>query len=175
MMARWTRRVGIFTIILAVIAAFTAGIFWMQLETMKADQRPWVSAVIPLDKAPPGTDLTVHFDIKNAGKGPALAVCAKVTPSLTKDLAVTKEPGKCVAGDSHAFLLPGDTVPYGFIIPGAWTGLSVRTDDTRFLTVILIRIDYEDAEHSPHWTKLCWYYEVAAPGMSTCPGNSSAT
>jgi hypothetical protein len=85
-LAKWTRHVGIFTIVLAATAGITAIIFWRQLsvmqgqlDVMEAEQRPWVY----IFSAEPRSDLYFNvsdkigalvflkFTLKNAGKKPA--------------------------------------------------------------------------------------------------------
>src|ERR1700730_9276714 len=95
-MARWTRRVGIFTIVLAIVASITAGIFWRQLDVMQgqlnvleADQRPWMKVqeitpyIHPIDSRIGGLRfngentvgfLPLHFLLKNVGRSPAFDV-----------------------------------------------------------------------------------------------------
>src|ERR1700738_521943 len=57
-MARWTRRGGIFTAALVAVGVVTGGIFWRQLAVMRgqlgvmeAQQRPWIDFTLQT-KAP---------------------------------------------------------------------------------------------------------------------------
>src|SRR5713101_8561477 len=91
-MARWTRRVGQFTLFLAVVGLLTAVIFWRQLNVMQgqldvmaADQRPWVSfedfgiagSLSFDDIGSTGGKrwhVKVRYQLKNYGKTPAAHV-----------------------------------------------------------------------------------------------------
>jgi hypothetical protein len=84
MIAQWTRKLGIFTCILAVITGGTAYILWKTdqtlrdtLEANKLEQRAWVFSKIEIsdslkfeNKAP---NITLTVDLMNTGKLPASA------------------------------------------------------------------------------------------------------
>ena len=86
MMARWTRRVGVFTIILAAAAIASAVIFYRQqttmhgqLKEMRAEQRPWVYADVKLgNKISLSKDgnyfFQASFNLHNTGHTPAVSV-----------------------------------------------------------------------------------------------------
>jgi hypothetical protein len=86
-MARWTRRVGIFTAALVVVGIVTGVIFWRQLDEMQAEQRPWVYAV---DVVPGGRIILANewyavplkFSIKNTGHLPAFFVVPKTSAAV---------------------------------------------------------------------------------------------
>jgi hypothetical protein len=82
MMARWTRRVGLFTAALVVVGGVTAAILWQQLgathDEFEATHRPWIYASAEL-----AGDLTIRsngaifqtkFTFHNTGKTPAIHI-----------------------------------------------------------------------------------------------------
>jgi len=80
-MARWTRRVGLFTLALVVVGVVTGGIFWRQLnvmqgqlDEMQADNRAWIAPTNYRIVRDPKTGrfLGLAFDLKNVGKEPAI-------------------------------------------------------------------------------------------------------
>jgi hypothetical protein len=87
-MARWTRRVGIFTAALVVVGVVTGGIFWRQLnvmqgqlDEMRSEQRPWVTIIKdPPDIISPLTyrsgvvSINLLFTFRNVGHLPAFGV-----------------------------------------------------------------------------------------------------
>jgi hypothetical protein len=99
--AVWTRQVGIFTIVIAFIAAMNVGIVFLQWRTMEksdqtlrktieATQRPWLKIDVSLkDNIPLKSEKTplvsVSVTIKNAGNG----VASHVQPSVLIGKSVT--------------------------------------------------------------------------------------
>jgi hypothetical protein len=92
-MARWTRRVGIFTAALALISVVTAAIFWRQLNAMQGQltemktqslsserastlSRAWLFVSYDIPQAPKveNKSISITFSIKNVGQTPAVIV-----------------------------------------------------------------------------------------------------
>jgi hypothetical protein len=84
-MARWTRRVGIFTAALVFVGVVTAVIFSQQLRVMRGqldemqtEQRPWISLEMqaegPLVYDANGWNFVVKYSLNNVGKSPAISV-----------------------------------------------------------------------------------------------------
>jgi hypothetical protein len=92
LMARWTRRVGIFTIVLSIISAITAAILWKTDETLnrtlQLTQRPWidVSAEIdgPLEWNKDGFIIPFKIVSKNTGYAPATNLFVTIRPISLK-------------------------------------------------------------------------------------------
>jgi hypothetical protein len=88
MMAQWARYVGVFTVVLAGIAAANAVIVYYQwsvmrsqLSEMRLDSRPWISVesvtmIAPLEISKDGTLSKFVIRLKNVGKLPAIRVGA---------------------------------------------------------------------------------------------------
>jgi hypothetical protein len=85
-MARWTRRVGLFTLALVGVGIVTGGIFLRQLnvmqdqlDEMRDEQRPWLVisnisvSQIKFDQSS-SVDITFTYTLKNLGKSPATIV-----------------------------------------------------------------------------------------------------
>jgi hypothetical protein len=86
-MARWTRRVGIFTAALVAVGVGTGVIFWRQLNVMQGqldeardEQRPWVYAeadsikINALVYTPAQLRVDLKYKLQNVGKTPATNV-----------------------------------------------------------------------------------------------------
>lgn len=83
---KYSRRLVVATVAIAVFAAFTAGVGYFQYtvldktnQTLKAEQRPWVwfawpTVVGDLNYTDTGASLAIKFDLVNTGHSPALNV-----------------------------------------------------------------------------------------------------
>ena len=161
-MARWTRRVGLFTLALVVVSIITAFIFYDQLVAMRKDGRPWVglSGINPLNTQ------QVFFIISNSGKSPALHVTAKIEGTI---LSNDGQPLDMSACQNDCFLddvemLPN--VPMGRKIPPAPVpaGAEFR---------MFARIDYEDSDGGSHHTRICLIDKYPFLDMRSCPEPNS--
>jgi hypothetical protein len=121
-MARWTRRLGFFTIVLAVIAGITAWILYDTLTANKLDQRAWVSVKIDIDgpftySLDNGAELPLKVTISNVGHEPAFNILPSVeflafVEADTKDAkkgitAIEQQKVICGKIPSHQVLEPG--------------------------------------------------------------------
>jgi hypothetical protein len=106
-MARWTRRVGIFTAALVVVGVVTAVIFWRQLnvmqgqlDEMRLEPRPWLTMDVkiagPLTFSP-APKISLNVVLTNIGKSPAFnAWFNTVLFPFSVSTDVTKEiPQRC--------------------------------------------------------------------------------
>jgi hypothetical protein len=124
MVARWSRNVGWFTFALVIVNFVTAYIFWHQLnvmqgqlQEMKVDQRPWVSAsqialVGSLVHDDSGEQMTMRFSLKNTGHSPARRVFPSFLPSFSGwgPQATRKLCAEAEKSFSALAIFPGDTV-----------------------------------------------------------------
>ncbi len=104
-MARWTRRVGLFTAALVAVGIVTAVIFgWQltvmqgQLNVMETDKRPWLGVQLSLDKIKltdwdnsKGINAFLNIDVKNYGGSPA--VNTLVIPEIKEHPLYTDKKG----------------------------------------------------------------------------------
>jgi hypothetical protein len=69
--ANWTRGLGLFTLVLVVVAGFQAWLVVQQLDVMRKDQRAWIIPTVKEKKIDDPTFDTRVITITNPGKTPA--------------------------------------------------------------------------------------------------------
>jgi hypothetical protein len=164
--ARFTGYVGLFTLVLAIVAGMQTWILSNQLTEMRDDKRPWVGVEGvqsgPFEKDKP---LKIEVIVKNTGRTPALNVTANFTtfgpvmptdPKSVKAMPCSKD---CIT----MVLWPNGTSIYTVFVPAErMTESAINLINNKQSSIIIEgRIDYLDVADKPHKTIICNSYAVA--------------
>jgi hypothetical protein len=169
LLVEYTRSLRNWTVGLVLVGLLTAGVLSLQWgtfektdQTLKAEQRPWVSlqgmdVVSDLIWRPDGAHLDIHFVLKNTGHTPAIrafthskafVMFGREPNPQTAHNKFCEEVRKNVVGDA---IFPGDTViqPQGLLFERADVDTAMRTAPVKLLSaMILICVNYRFLDDS---------------------------
>jgi hypothetical protein len=131
-MARWTRRVGLFTLALVLVGSITGAIFWEQLQVMQGqldetalEQRPWIYSETPVIQSRITRNqlgwylINLKFRLHNVGHTPARFVYLTPVSAVLPDLSgiparVNEICGKSVGRSNYVgtTIFPGQDFSY---------------------------------------------------------------
>ena len=171
-MARWTRRVGIFTAALVAVGIVTGVVFWRQLgvmqsqlDVMETDKRPWIRATVSLadpviirewggSKGIKGIGLNLSFSLRNFGSAPAVNI--RLGPGIAvhpgnprraelgtvEDDACAQTRNEAIDNRIGGFAIFPDSEEMIKTVPVSINGNPLFSDNNRQLFAVLGCIDY---------------------------------
>ena len=146
---------SIATVFLTVITGVLVWVAYLQWQTSKEDQRPWVgmTAIQPETENPISRTALYHkIIITNSGKSPAFHVMVGAGEWNKDPHSMTFPTKKCdedCVGRSIE-ILPGTGLTFEFPSPDISPPPQVSD-----IVWVVLRIDYEDSDGAPHKTGLC--------------------
>jgi hypothetical protein len=158
---------SIATLILSSATVVVALIAYRQVGIMEADQRPWIGmgTVGPVP-TPEFLSTGGHFDLEvvNTGKSPAIGVTITLLKWNTDINTVQFPLNRCASECriENGALIPGARL--GMLIPDSETPPMPKAGDTGY---VIARVDYQEANGTPHVTEICYKIITTAPSPLT--------